>query len=103
MRIYRTPDLDLEATPEPESRIEVLRELVDLLPEPQKTVVSLRFFGAAKTFKTVAEMTGLNIYQVKEILDDGLVQLRDMLEGHEVGKVLAEQFSFVDRHVQRPH
>lgn len=95
MRIYRTDQMDAEPTPPDEERLEVLRELVDLLPDPQQLVVSLRFFGAAKTFGQIAEETGLTVYQVKGILDAGLVNLKNMLQGHEVGKVLAEHFSFV--------
>lgn len=87
---YRTPDMDLQPNPEPELRLEALREAVDHLPNPQDLIVSLRFFGASKTFKQIAEETGLTVYQVKGILDAGLVNLRNMLEGHDLRSVLAE-------------
>lgn len=95
MIIYRRDDMDQEETPEPQQRLEVLRELVDLLPPDQQLVVSMRFFGAHKTFKQMGDELDLTIYDVQGILNAGLLNLRNMLEGHPVGKVLAAHFGFV--------
>jgi len=82
--------MDAEASPEPEQRLEWLREAVDSLPELEQLVVSMRFFGTAKTFRQIAGETGLTLYEVKEVLDAGFAHLRDMLQNHPLGQVLAE-------------
>lgn len=95
MRIFRTPDLDLEASPAPAVRLELVRELVDQLPPDQQLVVSMYYFGAVqKTVAQIAEETHLSTSKVKGLLNDALRELRQrldaMLEEYILGSVPAE-------------
>jgi DNA-directed RNA polymerase sigma subunit (sigma70/sigma32) len=83
--------LDSMPAAEPEPRLELIRELVDQLPEQQALVVSLYFFGAGPvTLKRIAEETQLTTYQVKRLLSNAFDTLRaQLLEDDEVGTVPA--------------
>lgn len=99
---FRRDDMEIEPQPEPERRIELLRELVDQLPPDQQLVLSLRFFGSEpRTLKQIAEETGMKVYKVKGLLEHGLDSLRTVLEGYGLGSVLAD-YDTPDRDVLGP-
>jgi RNA polymerase sigma-70 factor, ECF subfamily len=91
----RRPTADLDAVPEPlladsrgdptrvaaatELRSEV-RDAVEVLPEPYREVVALRFF-AELSLAEVADATGRPMNTVKTHLRRGLARLRPIVEG----------------------
>lgn len=79
MRILRRDDLDLEAYPEAELRDEDLRDLVDLLPAPERHMVSRKFFGSATLAEASAEL-GVARSTGKRLLSEGLATLLEWME-----------------------
>jgi DNA-directed RNA polymerase specialized sigma24 family protein len=92
VRIYRRDDLDDEATPEPEPRIDRLRDLVDGLPELERHCVERLYFGQG-TKVSIAREAGVSTKAVRDALARGLDALRAaVLEDHELGAVLPARF-----------
>jgi RNA polymerase sigma factor (sigma-70 family) len=66
-------------------RSELIRELVDGLPEPDRTVVSLLFFGQ-RTLQAISEELGIPVTGVKRARQRAFKRLRsDLLEGDYLG------------------
>lgn len=89
VRWERYPDLDDRSPDDVELRIELLREIVDELPEDQSLAVSLLFFGGGSpTQAEVAEELGLTEYRFKRLIADALDGIRTaLLEGDRVGSL----------------
>ena len=77
----RQEDMDRWSSPEPESRIEAIRELVDELPEDEQLAVSLMYFGGGNpTNASVADDMGISEYRTKELISRGLERLQEALQ-----------------------
>lgn len=92
MRYRRRANMDLEECPEPELRIEIIRELVDELPPTQNEAISLMFFGAGRpTIRSVAREMGLSEYKLREALSDGFDAIRQALQEEDrLGALLSD-------------
>ena len=81
VRWFRRGDMELEPNDDQPLRIELIRELVDELPDDQYLAVSLLFFGGGNpTQAQVAEELGLSEYKLKEVITNALRNLREALQ-----------------------
>lgn len=77
-RFFRRNDLDTWASKEDDPRDDLLRELIDQLPEVQRHLISRVYFGQAHRNDAAAE-AHISPRKAKEELEAGLETLRQLL------------------------
>ena len=103
-RFFRTDQLDTWASLEDKPRDDLLRELIDQLPEVQRHLISRVYFGQSKRNEAAAE-AGISPKKAKEQLEEGLETLRRLLldDDRELGGLSAAAVARQpDRDVSQP-
>lgn len=89
-RFHKWEDMDVLAAPAASYRSDLLRDLVDMLPNDEHVIISRLFFGADQPgLRMLARELNVTPDRVKLLRDRGLARLAGVLDGETLSSLSA--------------